>query len=565
MLLIFRTKILSNKNCAASCTTHLSERFGTSCEASPSPCGPKSTALDSVTYTKLVQTAAKSGSMVLGKLAHARMIKTSFNPCLFLLNNMLNMYSKCGELGFARYLLDGMPQRNIISFNSLISGYTQMGYHDRVFPITLFFNQSLMSTITDESVIETFELFMEMQRRGLKPSASTLSTMLKACNVVKALEYGKQIHALVCKNNFQADEFIGSALIELYALLGSTEDGMKCFGSTSRRDIASWTSMIDCFIQNEQFESACDLFCQLFLSGVKPEEFTVSLMLSACADFAASRMGEQLQGYAIRSGIDNFTCVKTSTICMYAKSGNMQFANKSFREVVNPDIATYSAMICSLAQHGLGNDALDLFKSMPNHGLKPNHQTFLGVLIACTHGGLITEGLKLFEGMKKDYGINPDEKHFSCIVDLLGRAGRLSEAENLILRSGFQDHPVMWRALLSSCRVYKNSVIGKRVAERLIDLEPDASGTYVLLYNIYNEAGIESSAEEVRELMRGRGVKKEPGMSWIEIGSELHSFMVGDWSHGSSQMIYTSLERLFENMNSTGFEDETSVYAYSLT
>lgn len=749
MLLQFRAKTWFNNTAQYSLVILITKRVGLGYRFLSSLCKPKNMALDSVAYTILVQKAAKSGSVVLGKLAHGHMIKSSLNPCLYLLNNLLNMYCKCRELGFARQLFDRMPERNVISFNSLISGYTQMGFYEQamelfleareynlkldkftfagalgfcgercdldlgkllhglivvnglsrqVFLINVLIDMyskcgkldlamslfdrcnekdqvswnslisgyvrvgateeplnllakmhrdgvnlttyalgsvlkaccinlneglmgkgmaihcyaaklgmefdivvrtalldmyakngslkesiklfSLMSDknvvtynamisgflhmdeITDEASSEAFKLFMDMQRRGLEPSPSTFSAVLKACSAAKTLEYGKQIHALICKNNFQSDEFIGSALIELYALMSSTEDGMQCFASTSKQDIASWTSMIDCHVQNEQLESAFDLFRQLFSTHIRPEEYTVSLMMSACADFAALSSGEQIQGFAIKSGIDAFTSVKTSSISMYAKSGNMPFANTIFNEVQNPDVATYSAMISSLAQHGSANDALNIFESMKTHGIKPNQQAFLGVLIACCHGGLVTQGLNYFQSMKTDYRINPNEKHFTCLVDLLGRTGRLSDAENLILSSGFQDHPVMWRALLSSCRVYKDSVIGRRVAERLMELEPEASGSYVLLHNIYNESGVNSSAEEVRELMKDRGVKKEPALSWIVIGNQTHSFAVADWSHPSSQMIYTMLE----TMNTVDFVDyNTLVHSFSVT
>ncbi|CAN8259441.1 unnamed protein product [Cochlearia groenlandica] len=708
--------------------------------------------MSSKAYTKLVQTAAKSASSVLGKLAHGHMVKSSFSPCLFLLNNLLNMYCKCRELCLAQKVFDEMPERNIISFNSLISGYSQMGFHGKAMELfleakdcnlkldsftftgalgfcgercdlglgkmlhglvvvnglshkgsmtnvlidmyckcgkldlaMLLFDRSdktdhvswnslisgyvragaaeetltmlakmhrsglklttyalgsvlkaccinlkeglvkngmglhcyatksgmefdcvvgtalldmyakngtlkdsiklfslmpgknvvtynamisgflQMDEISDEASSEAFKLFMDMQRQGLKLSPTTFSVVLKACNVTKALEYGKQIHALICKNNFQSDEFIGSALIEFYALMGSTEDGMRCFGSTTKQDIASWTSMIDCYVQNEQLESAFGLFRQLLSSCLRPEEYTVSLMMSACADFAASSSGEQVQGYAVKSGINAFTSVKTSNISMYAKSGNMPLANKVFAEVENPDIATYSAMISSLAQHGFGSDALELFEAMKTRGLKPNQQAFLGILIACCHGGLVTQGLNYFKTMKSHYNIDPNEKHFTCLVDLLGRTGRLSDAEELILSSGFQDHPVMWRALLSSCRVYKNSLIGRRVAERLMELEPEASGSYVLLYNIYNECGVNTCAEEVRELMRDRMVKKEPALSSISIGTQTHSFGVDDRSHESRQVIYTMLQQQLDTMYNVDFVDETLVYACSVT
>lgn len=468
-----------------------------------------------------------------GMVIHCYVAKVGMECDIVVGTALLDMYAKHGSLKEAVKLFGLMPVKNVVMYNAMISGFLHKD---------------------DITCGEALKLFMDMQRQGLKPSPTTFSAVLKACSVAKAMEYGKQIHALVCKNNFQSDEFIGSALIELYALMGSPEDGMRCFASTSKRDIASWTSMIDCHVQNEELVSAFDLFRQLCCTRLRPEEYTVSLMMSACADFAALSSGEQVQGFAIKSGIDAFTSVKTSSISMYAKSGNMPLASQIFTEVEHPDVATYSAMISCLAQHGFASDALSLFETMKTCGFRPNQQAFLAVLIACCHGGLVTEGLNHFQAMWDEHRISPNEKHFTCLVDLLGRTGRLSEAESLILSSGFQDHPAMWKALLSSCRVYKNSVLGRRVAERLMELEPEASGSYVLLHNIYNESGVNSCGEEVRELMRDRGVKKEPALSCIVIGKQAHWFAVADSCHPSREMIYGMLQQQLDTMNSVDHE-----------
>ena len=468
-----------------------------------------------------------------GMVIHCYVAKVGMECDIVVGTALLDMYAKHGSLKEAVKLFGLMPVKNVVMYNAMISGFLHKD---------------------DITCGEALKLFMDMQRQGLKPSPTTFSAVLKACSVAKAMEYGKQIHALVCKNNFQSDEFIGSALIELYALMGSPEDGMRCFASTSKRDIASWTSMIDCHVQNEELVSAFDLFRQLCCTRLRPEEYTVSLMMSACADFAALSSGEQVQGFAIKSGIDASTSVKTSSISMYAKSGNMPLASQIFTEVEHPDVATYSAMISCLAQHGFASDALSLFETMKTCGFRPNQQAFLAVLIACCHGGLVTEGLNHFQAMWDEHRISPNEKHFTCLVDLLGRTGRLSEAESLILSSGFQDHPAMWKALLSSCRVYKNSVLGRRVAERLMELEPEASGSYVLLHNIYNESGVNSCGEEVRELMRDRGVKKEPALSCIVIGKQAHWFAVADSCHPSREMIYGMLQQQLDTMNSVDHE-----------
>ena len=536
--------------------------------------------LDSVTYTKLVQCSTRTGSLIHGKLAHMHMIKTCFKPCLFLLNNLLYMYCKCGETDVAKKLFDRMPKRNVASWNSLISGYIQMGFYHEVMnlfkearmsdlrldkftfsnalsvcgrtldlrlgrlihalitvsglsgpvlltnslihiyckcgridwarlvfesadeldsvswnsliagyvrigsndemlrllvkmlrhglnlnsyalgsalkacgsnfscsiecgkmlhgcavklgldldvvvgtalldtyakignldnatkifklmpdPNVVMYNAMIagflqMETMADEFANEAMYLFFEMQSRGMKPSEFTFSSILKACSTIEAFECGKQIHAQIFKYNLQSDEFIGNALVELYSLSGSIEDGLKCFHSTPKLDVVSWTSLIVGHVQNGQFEGGLTLFHELLFSGRKPDEFTISIMLSACANLAAVKSGEQIHAYAIKTGIGNFTIIQNSQICMYAKCGDIDSANMTFKETKNPDVVSWSVMISSNAQHGCAKEAVDLFELMKGSGIAPNHITFLGVLVACSHGGLVEEGLR---------------------------------------------------------------------------------------------------------------------------------------------------------------------------
>ncbi|XP_058097279.1 pentatricopeptide repeat-containing protein At3g13880 [Magnolia sinica] len=700
--------------------------------------------LDSVTYTKLLQSATESRSLIEGKITHAHMIKTSFKPCLFLQNNLLNMYCKCGDINNARQLFDRMPKRNIISLNSIISSYSQMGFYDKSMEVfiearatkmvldrftyasalsvcarngdlrlglivhglvvvsglgsqvfltnslidmyakcgrmdqaRLLFDNSdelddvswnslvagyvrissneealevfvqmhrfgvkmnsfafgsvikacsgvdglqefgkmihgcvikagldsdvfvgsamldmyaksrrldnailvfkLMSNpnvvvfnamiagffrseteICDEFANEALSLFSEMRKRGLKPSKFTFSSIVRACNSIGALEHGKQIHAQIFKNSLQSDEFIGSALIDLYSKSGLTEDGLKCFNSIPKHDIVSWTSMIAGCVQNGQFEQALSLFYELLIAGRKPDQFTISSVLSACANLAVARVGEQIQGYATKSGFSCFTIVRNSQICMYAKSGDIDAADQTFDDTENRDVVSWSVIISSHAQHGCAREALRLFEDMKVCQVEPNHITFLGALTACSHGGLLDEGFRYFESMKKDYSMIPNLKHCACIVDLLGRAGKLADAEHFIVSSGFEDDPVMWRALLGACRIHGDTDIAERVAERVIELEPQAAASYVLLYNIYLDAGKRSSATKVRDLMKGRGIKKEPGLSWIQIGTDVHSFVVGDKSHPQGRIIYEKLEEMLEKVKGMGYPDNDS-------
>ncbi|XP_050260862.1 pentatricopeptide repeat-containing protein At3g13880-like isoform X2 [Quercus robur] len=629
--------------------------------------------LDSVAYTKLVQFSTKSGSLIYGKAAHGHMIKTAFRSCLFLLNNLLHMYCECGEINSARQMFDRMPKHNVISYNSLLSGYSQMGLfvnamevfnEARVFGLKLdkftyagalnlcgqtgdlllgklihglvivsglgdkvFLTNSLIDMYSKCGQVNRAALLFEcsndldevswnsliagyvrvganekmvklvgkMHRSGMKLNTYALGSVLKACctNFKDSNQHGKALHAFSVKLGLDLDDVVATALLDMYAktgdlvdaiqlfklmsnqsviiynamiagfLQGSVEDGVKCFALTPKLDIVLWTSIISGYVQNGHFGRALALFYELLSSGRKPDEFIISSMLGACSNLASPRSGQQIQGYAIKTGIGKFTIIQNSQICMYAKSGDIDSTHLTFEEMDNPDVVSWSVMISSNAQHGCARKALRLFELMKGYGIAPNHITFLGVLTACSHGGLVKEGLRYFESMKKDYCMTVNVRHCACIVDLLGRAGKLVDAENFILNSGFEKDPVMWRALLSACRVYKDTVTGKHVAERVIELEPQGSASYVLLYNIYNDARINLPATKIRELMNNRGVKKEPGLSWIEVGNEVHCFVVGDRSHPMSQVIYARLEEMMKRMEKLGYIEERPISSIS--
>ncbi|XP_071729408.1 pentatricopeptide repeat-containing protein At3g13880 [Rutidosis leptorrhynchoides] len=480
-------------------------------------------------------------SLVLGKSLHSCSVKLGWDLDVIVATALLDMYAKVGDLNDAMLIFSLLDYKNVVMYNAMIAGMLRG------------------ENVKDEFVKRSLTLFNEMQRCGLRPSEFTFSTMIKACIVCKDLEYGKQIHARVCKNDFQFDEYIGSALVEFYTFWGSMKDALTIFNSSSKLDIVIWTSMIVGYAQNGEYERALVLFCELLSTGLKPDEFTVSTVLSSCGNLGGVRCGEQIQGYSIKTGIIKSSVVLNSLIYMYAKSGDIDSANWIFEIADKSDVVTWSVMICSTAHHGCANEALIIFDLMIDNGIAPNDVAFLGVLTACSHGGLVEEGLRYYETMQRNYGIAPSEKHCACIVDLFGRAGRLSDAETFITDSGYSHAPVLWRSLLSSCRIHKNMEIGKRVAERLIDLEPNASSSYVLLYNIYNDAKMETQANEIRDLMTDRRIKKEPGLSWIEVGNRVHSFLVGDKSHPCSERIYAKLDDMMREIKKLGYVEKKRI------
>ncbi|XP_065012934.1 pentatricopeptide repeat-containing protein At3g13880-like [Musa acuminata AAA Group] len=477
-----------------------------------------------------------SNSVILGKMVHGCVIKVGLDSDVFVGSAMIDLYAKNGLLSEAVMVFNSVPDPNVVVFNSMIAGFSR-----------------LETDGNNEHNYEAVCLFSEMQRRGMRSSKFTFSSVLRACNFPHDFELGKQIHGQIFKNNLKRDEYIGSALIEMYSSSGSIEEGFKCFHSVLKQDIVTWTSMISGCIQVDHFEWALSLFHDLLGIGIKPDHFTLSCLMSACANLAVARSGEQIQCYAIKVGFNWFTIINNSQIFMYARSGDVDAANQTFQEMENRDVVSWSAMISSHAQHGCASDALMLFKEMEGCKVSPNHVTLLGVLTACSHGGLVDEGLRYFERMKVDYNLYPNAKHCACIVDLLGRAGRLVDAEKFILDSCFHDDPILWRALLGSCRVHKDTEMGTHAAERIMELEPHAPASYVLLYNMYLDAGRKSFAMRARDLMKERGVKKEPGLSWIEIGASVHSFVAGDNSHPESHAIYDKLEEMLSKIEKMGY------------
>ncbi|GJS44241.1 pentatricopeptide repeat-containing protein [Tanacetum coccineum] len=406
---------------------------------------------------------------------------------VFLSNSLVGMYSKCGRVDIARVVFEKCGEFDEVSWNSMIAGYGKGGLYD-----------------------EMLRVLVKMHRCGVGFSSYVLGSVLNACfrSFGDSLIRGKLLHSCSVKLGWDLDVVVGTALLDMYAKVRDINDAISVFGL-----LLIWTSAIVGHAQNGEYERALVIFCELLKNELKPDEFTVSTVLSACANLGGVRCGEQIQNYSVKSGIVKSSVVVNSLVYMYAKSGDIDSANQAFDLADKSDVVSWSVMICSTAHHGCAKEALTLFDLMISMGIAPNDVAFLGVLTACSHGGLVEEGLRYYETMKRDYNITPTEKHCACIVDLFGLAGRLSDAKSFITNSSFSDAPVMWRSLLSSCRTHKNMEIGKQVAERLTELDPQSSSSYVLLYNIYNDAKMEPRATKIRDLMTNQRIKKEPGLN----------------------------------------------------
>ncbi|MCL7027141.1 hypothetical protein MKW94_012134 [Papaver nudicaule] len=443
------------------------------------------------TYPSILRTCTSLGAMDLGEQIHTHVIKTGFELNVYVCSVLIDMYAKHGKLDIAREILERLPAKDVVSWTAMLAGYAQ-----------------------DGQCIEALKLFKEMQIQGIRSDNIGFSSALSACAGIQALNQGQQIHAQSYIVGYSMDLSVGNSLVNLYARCGKVQDAYLAFRIIDNvKDEISWNGLISGFSQSGHSEEALQVFNQMNVLGARPNLFTFCSAVSASANIANIKQGTQLHGRMIKTGFDLDTEAANVLITLYAK-----FKKKN--EV------SYNAMITGYSQHGLGKESLDLFEEMKRKNLKPNNVTFVGVLSACSHVGLVNRGLNHLKSMSEEHGIVPRLEHYACVIDSFGRAGMVECARDFIEEMPIEPNAMIWRTLLSACTVHKNLDIGEFAANKLLQLEPEDSATYVLLSNIYAVAKKWDLRDHMRHLMKDRGVKKEPGRSWIEVENSVHPFFV---------------------------------------
>eukprot|EP01018_Ginkgo_biloba_P002684 Gb_08253 [translate_table: standard] len=524
------------------------------------------------TYACLLQGCVSQKALQEGKLVHAHMMKGGLESDRFLRNHLLNMYAKCGSLAHAHKMFDKMPERNLISWNTLIGGYVQGGSVDdarRLFDKmpernVVSWNAMVAGYTQHGNCEEALKLFGQMQKVGMRPDQFTFGSVLRACASLVALEQGKQVHVQVIKWGFEADVFAGSALVHMYVRCKSIEEGREVFEKMPKRNVVSCNAMIAGCAQNGRDEEAMRIFYQMQLSGMQPNQVTFVSVVSSCANLATLEQGKRVHAYIIKTCTESYVSVGSALVSMYAKCGSIEDSHKVFTKMSEQDVVLWSAMIAGYALHGHGKEALELFEQMQQAGLKPNDITFVSILSACSHGGLEKEGHHYFDSMTRNHGIIPRVEHYTCMIDLLGRAGRLDEAEYFVSKMPLEPDAVVWKTLLGACRIHGNMDIAKRAAEMVLELDPQDAATYVLLSNIHAAVGRWDDAIKVRKTMADSGLKKEPGVSWIEVKNTVHPFFAGDKSHSQTDEIYASLEELTRKMKEVGYVPDTNFVLHDI-
>lgn len=397
-------------------------------------------------------------------------------------------------------------------------------------------------------------IYRAMRRRGVPPDLFAFPSLLKACAAISALREAQQVRSDILKHGFDSDVYIMNALINLYGSCLRIPDALQVFDEIPERTVVSWNAVISACVHNSRFYDAVEYFIRMICSGFDPDETTMVILLSACAELGNLSLGRWIHSHFIEKGLIMTCQFGTALVDMYAKCGNVGYACKVFDRMPVRNVWTWSAMIIGFAQHGSAREALQMFSKMRESPVRPNDVTFLGVLCACSHAGLVDDGYRYFAEMVHMCKIKPRKIHYSVMVDILGRAGLLEEAYTFITNLPVEPDASVWRTLLSACSVHgihRNSEgVEEKVRKKLLELEPKRGGNFIMVANMFAAAGMWEKAANVRQVMRGGRLKKIGGESCVEVGGSVSRFFCNDCP-AACDAIYELLDRLSLHMKTT--------------
>ncbi|KAL1556445.1 pentatricopeptide repeat-containing protein [Salvia divinorum] len=455
----------------------------------------------------------------------AHSIKFGFSSDHFLLNTLLSVCAKGGFIECARKVFDEMPHRDVVGYTALMDGYVRNG-----------------------RARDALNLFLEMRASGVTVDEVAVVSALSAAGTLCCVWLGRWIHGFYVEaGRVVRDVYASTALVNMYLKCGCCEDAMRAFLDMPYRNSVSWNALLAGLVQLNKLKDVLLLFDAMLLEKIEPSEATLATALKACAHLGSLDKGMWLESYIGTHRLELTSVLGTALIDMYAKCGCMKEAFRVFEMTRMKDVYPWTALIHGVAMNGDARDALSLFSEMLSSGVSPNEVTFIAVLSACSHGGLVSEGREVFEAMERDYGVRPGVDHYGCMVDMLGRAGRLREAVEL-MGGMSEESGEVWGALLGACVIHGDMEVGRCVGNRVIELQPHRGGRYAALANLYGKCGDGEEAGGVRKRMKEGGVEKTAGCSWIEFNGKLHHFVAFDTSHIASQPVYTILDNLAPHM-----------------
>ncbi|CAA7037558.1 unnamed protein product [Microthlaspi erraticum] len=468
---------------------------------------------NSVSLTVAISACSRLLCLERGKEIHRKYVKKGFESDEFVNSALVDMYGRCECLEMAREVFQLMPRKSLVAWNAMIKGYVAKG--------------------DSKSCVE---LLNRMVIEGTRPSQTTLTSVLMACSRSSNLLHGKFVHGYVIRIVVDADMFMNCSLIDLYFKCGEVKLAETVFSKTQKDVAESWNVMISGYVSVGNWFKAVEVYDQMVSVGVKPDVVTFTSVLPACSQLAALEKGKRIHLSISESRLEADELLMSALLDMYSKCGDVKRASEIFESMPKKDVVSWTVMISAYGSHGQPREALYHFDEMQKFGVRPDGVTFLAVLSACGHAGFIDEGVECFSLMSLKYGIKPSSEHYSCLIDILGRAGRLLEAYDLLQQKPeTRDDAELLRTLFSACCVHQDYSLGDRIARLLVEKYPDDASTYTVLFNLYASGESWDAARRVRLKMKEMGLRKKPGCSWIEINEQVCPFFAEDWCHPHGQ------------------------------
>ncbi|KAH7427856.1 hypothetical protein KP509_10G063700 [Ceratopteris richardii] len=484
---------------------------------------------EKVTFLHVFKACSLLGSSRHSRLMHDQFLRHGIKLDAMIGNTIVDMYAKCGSLDEAQKLFECLPSRTIVSWNVILTSYSQQGLGHLA-----------------------FEHFEKMQQEGVKPTLVTFSCILKVCASMETSRLGEIVHDKTIREHVEQDNAVGNALIDMYGKCGRIDSAFRVFSHMSSVDVVSWGALIAGYTKQENCTMALISFQRMLEKKVEPDSVIITLVLKACGGMGVLKWGKFIYDFIIKRRLEADLVVGNSLIDMYARCGSLLEAEEIFDRLKIKNVVSWNALIAGYAQEGYLKQAMECFKSMQQLCIEPTTQTFTSILAACTHAG-VKDGYCCLRGMLSDHGVLPNIEHLNCIVDLIARAGNVEDAEGLLNSMPSVPNISGWMCLLTSCLMFGNVELGKRSFDQVIRLENDSSAGYILMLNIYANAQM---WDEVLKLHQSRSIHtkhKKPGQAFVEVNCTLYEFTAGDLIYFKDLDIYTKIQKIARFSKDNGF------------
>ncbi|XP_022764847.1 pentatricopeptide repeat-containing protein At2g40720-like [Durio zibethinus] len=488
---------------------------------------------DSFTLSNVLSCGSMIGIYNVGRSVHAELVKRPIDSSTTVQSALLTMYCKSGSVDDANSVLRTIREMDVVAWGSMISGFCQ-----------------------NSKFREALDYFGRMDADGVRPDSDIMSSVISACTGLENVDSGCMIHGYVIKIGLDRDVYVGSSLVDMYSKCGFPDMAENLFSDMPHKNLVTWNLMMSCYCRNGLPDQSINLFSKIVQHGFYPDSVSITSVLAAVSSIAALLNGKIIHGYLVRLEIKSDIQLENALMDMYIKCGFLKYAEYIFQHMSQKDVVTWNCMISGYGSHGNCLQALSLFDEMKNCGIKPDDVTFLSLISSCNHAGLVDEGHNIFQCMTVEHAIEPKMEHYVNIIDLLGRAGRLEDAYNFIKTMPMEPDRSVWLSMLCASRAHSNVELGELAAQNLLKLEPDRGSNYVQLLHLYGESELWDKAANIRSTMKEKGLKKNPGCSWIELRNKVDVFFSRDSSSLKTMEMYEILHCLRRNMEKEGSDYE---------